>query len=44
MHEMLDIIRRDYGGAEEYLRTRGGLTCNEIDVFRGIFVAAKDAA
>jgi len=44
MHEMLNIIRRDYGGAEEYLRVRGGLTGDEIDVFRSIFVAAKDTA
>jgi hypothetical protein len=44
MHEMLDIIRRDYGGAEKYLRVHGGLTPDEIDTFRRIFVVAKDAA
>jgi hypothetical protein len=44
MHEMLDIIRHDYGGAEEYLREHARLTADEIDVFRSIFVVAKDAA
>ena len=44
MHEMLDIIRRDYGGAEEYLRVHGGLTRDELDTFRSIFVVAKDVA
>lgn len=44
MHEVLDIIRREYGGAEGYLRQYGGLTGDEIDVFRSIFVVAKDAA
>lgn len=44
MHEILDIIRRDYGGAEEYLRVRGGLTSDELEAFRSVFVVAKDAA
>ena len=44
MHEVLDIIRHDYGGAEEYLTEHGGLTGDEIDVFRSIFVVAKDVA
>ncbi len=44
MHKVLDIIRHDYGGAEEYLRVRGGVTSDEIDGFRSIFVAAKDIA
>lgn len=43
MHEMLNIIRRDYGGAEEYLKVHGGLTGDEIDAFRSVFVEAEDA-
>lgn len=44
MHEILDIIRHEYGGAEEYLKEHGGLTGDEIDVFRRIFVVTQDAA
>jgi len=44
MHEMLDIIRRDYGGAEEYLRVHGGLTTDELDIFRSVFVVANGSA
>jgi len=44
MQEMLDIIRKDYGGAEEYLRVHGGLTNDEIGIFRSIFVVAQGAA
>ena len=44
MHEILDIIRHEYGGAEEYLKEHGGLTSDEIDVFRSIFVVAQDVA
>lgn len=43
MREMLELIRTEYGGAEDYMMKYAKLQLDEVEAFRRIFVVRRSA-